>query len=155
MLRKLSILLLVLALSLVAVVPAFANPGQPNFGAALFGDGEEWGTKGAAALPAPNDNNLQSFDKLFVITNSNNPEEQLPVAEAAPGNPMYNGGRWFTHTVMWTESGFADHGTVPLLKSYDDIMTHYKLGHLTITPGSPGGPGAPPDYFECPMLPVK
>ena len=28
---------------------------------------------------------LQSFDKLFVITNSNNPDGQMPVAEAAPG----------------------------------------------------------------------
>ncbi len=155
MYRRTALILSVLALALIFVVPVSANPGKPSFGPELYGDGEVWGTKGAAGIPAPNDHNLQSFDKLFVITNSNNPEGQLPVAEAAPGNPAYNGGRWFTHTVEWTESGFDAHGTVPVLKSYDDVMLHYSLGHLDITPGSPGGEGAPPDYFECPMLPVK
>jgi hypothetical protein len=155
MFRKVGLMVSVLALSLMVVGTASANPGQPNFGPALYGDGEVWGTKGAAALPAPNGKNDQSFDKLYVITNSNNPGDQFPVAEAAPGNPDFNGGRWFTHTVEWTAQGFADHGTVPVLKSYDDIMLHAGLGHLEITVGSPGGPGAPPDYFECPMLPVK
>jgi hypothetical protein len=40
-----------------------------------------------------------------------------------------------------------------VLKSYDDIMLHYNLGHLTIMAGSP--PGGPLPYFECPLLPVK
>jgi hypothetical protein len=153
MLRKITLIVSVLALSLTVVGTASANPGKPNFTPQIWGDGQLWGTKGAATLPAPNDNNVQSFDKLFVITNSNNPMEQLPVAEAAPGNPNYNGGRWFTHTVTWTQAGFDAHGIVPVLKSYDDIMLHYNLGHLTITPGSPEG--GPLPYFECPLLPVK
>lgn len=154
MLRKISLLMLLVLVFGLSIAGA-ASADAPSFGPELYGDGEVWGTKGVAALPAPTENNEQSFDKLFVITNSNNPMGQLPVAEAAPGNPDYNGGRWFTHTVEWTEAGFNDHGTVPVLKSYDDIMLHAGLGHLTITSGSPGGPGAPPDYFECPMLPVK
>ena len=88
---------LVIAIPLVLVICAgviSANPGAPNFGPALYGDGEVWGTKGAAALPAPNGNNNQSFDKLFVIVNG--APGQLPVAEAAPRSPAYNGGRWFT-----------------------------------------------------------
>lgn len=44
MLRKLSILLLVLALSLIAVVPAFAAAGNPDFSAGVYADGEAWGT---------------------------------------------------------------------------------------------------------------
>ncbi len=151
--RKLTLILSVIVLSLMAVVPALAAPGKPNFGPALYADGQTWGTKGAAGLPAPNDNNLGSFDKLYVIVNSNNPMGQMPVAEAAPGNPAYNGGRWYTQTVEWTASGFADHGTVPVLTSYADIMDHYNLGHLTITAGSPAG--GPPNFFECPLLPVK
>jgi hypothetical protein len=95
---------------------------------------------------------MQSYDKLYVITNSNNPGMQLPVGEAAPGNADYNGGRWWTHTVSWTQDGFDDHGTVPILKSLDDIMTHESLGHLEIAPGSP--PGGPPEYFSCPLLPT-
>ena len=132
---------------------AFALPGKPNFSPGLYADGEVWGTKGAAILPARNDHNARSFDKLFVITNSNNPMGQLPVAEAAPGNPDYNGGRWFTHTVEWTEDGFDAHGTVPVVTSYEELMIHYILGYLEITTGT--FDGGPPPYFECPLLPVK
>jgi len=148
--KRITLSVLIALFALVFAVPAFA--AAPNFSPSVYGDGQAWGTKGAAALPAPNDNNLQSYDKLFVITNSNNPAGQLPVSEAAPGNPAYNGGRWFTHTVMWTQAGFAAHGVVPVLMSYDEVMLHYDLGHLTIAAGSPGGP---PDFFECPLLPVK
>lgn len=142
-----------LTIGLLASSTVFANPGQPSFNPELWGDGQLWGTKGAALLPPPNAHNVESFDKLFVITNSNNPAGQLPVAEAAPGNPAYDGGRWFTHTAMWTPAGFAAHGTVPVLTSYEEIVIHYQLGHLDIVAGTPGPP--PPPYFECPLLPVK
>lgn len=124
---------------------------QPNFSAAVYGDGEVWGTKGTTVLPEPSGNNLDSFDKLFVIVNG--APGQLPVSEAAPRNPQYNGGRWFTHTVMWTAEGLAAHDPVPVLMSYDDIRLHEELGHLAIAPGSPVG--GPPAYFQCPLLPVK
>ena len=146
-----SILLMsIFALSANAAPP----PGtQPNFGSALYADGETFGTKGVTGLPAPNEHNVHSFDVLYVITNSNNPGNQLPVAEAAPGNPAYNGGRWFTHTVEWTAEGFMAHGLVPVLKSQSDVLDHHALGYLVITPGS--FPMGPPVYFECPLLPDK
>ena len=150
MFRKLSFLTLIAALCLVMVVPAFA--AAPNFSPAIYADGRAWGTKGLSPLPAPNEHNLQSFDKLFLFTNSNNPD-QLPVSEAGPGNPAYNGGRWYTHTVMWTSQAFVDFGTVPVLKSYQDIM-HY-VDYLDIQPGSPDPVNGPPNFFECPLLPVK
>jgi hypothetical protein len=155
MLRKMSLVLFVVMLSLTVAVPAFADQpdhvggglgnSAPNFGPGVYGDGVAWGTKGTTTLPSPNENNVQSFDKLFVIVNG--VEGQLPVSEAAPGNPMYNGGRWFTHTVAWTVPAHA------LLKSYDDVMFYYNQGELTITPGS--FEGGPPPYFQCPLLPVK
>ena len=46
----------------------------------VYADGDTWGTKRTTALPAPTDN-AHSFDALFVIVNSNNPDGQLPVAE--------------------------------------------------------------------------
>lgn len=150
---KTLIFLSALTLVFFFTVTSYANPGKPNFTASIYADGEVWGTKGTTNLPAPNDYNLQSFDKLFVIVNSNNPAGQLPVGEAAPKNPLYNGGRWFTHTVDWTEDGFLDHGIVPVLTSYDDIVEHEDLGHLVITPGS--FTNGPPRYFQCPLLPVK
>jgi hypothetical protein len=155
MLRKSILMTTLFLIGLTLLMPsaAFAAPGKPNFGPSLYADGEVWGTKGTTALPAPNQHNRQSFDDLFVITNSNNPEGQLPVAEAAPGNPHYNGGRWITNTVEWTQSGFDAHGTVPVLTSYDEVMVHYDLGHLTITEGT--FDGGPMPYFQCPLLPVK
>lgn len=147
--RRITVLLTALLLG----AAAHADPGQPNFMPSVWGDGQVWGTKGTTTLPAPTPANRQSFDALYVVTNSNNPQGQLPVSEAAPGNPDYNGGRWFTHTVEWTEAGFLAHGTVPILKSLVDIRHHEALGHLVITPGSfPGGPAV---YFQCPLLPVK
>lgn len=147
---------MVLAFCLALISPAVALRGKPSFTPALYADGELWGTKAAAILPESMGNNLQSFDKLFVIINSNNPNGQLPVAEASPRNFNYNGGRWYTHTVQWTQLGFDEYGTVPILTSYDDIMIHYNMGHIDIMPGSPAPPpDGPPDFFECPLLPVK
>ncbi len=151
MLRSRTITLGVASMFLLASM-ALALPGKPTFAPAVYGDGKLWGTKAAANLPGPNDDNAQSFDKLFVIVNG--AVGQMPVAEAAPGNPMYSGGRWFTHTVVWTQEGLDAHmGSLPVLTSYDDVQFHYGLGHLMIMPGSPAG--GPPPYFECPLLPVK
>lgn len=142
-----------LTMAFFFTITSYANPGQPNFGPNIYADGELWGTKGTTNLPAPNDSNVQSFDKLFMIINSNNPAGQKPVAEAAPTNPLYNGGRWFTHTVEWTEEGFLTYGFVPVLTSYDDILEQESLGYLVVMPGS--FPDGPARYFQCPLLPVK
>ena len=117
--------------------------------AALYGDGEVWGTKGTTSLPAPNGANLKSFDNIYVITNFNDPNAvQLPVSEAAPGNPKYNGGRWYLHTVEWTQEGFLAYGGfAPVLKSGEEIDYNEQMGYLVIT--------AQPVFFQCPLLPVK
>jgi hypothetical protein len=141
MLRKISVLTLVLVLSLAFAVPALAD--GPNFNPAIYADGEAWGTKGTASLPAPTDNTEQSFDKLFRFTNG--VEGQLPVAEAAPGNPDHNGGRWYAHSVTWNNEADA-----VLLTSYADIIAH--AGELTITAGTLDNPA---NFFQCPLLPVK
>jgi hypothetical protein len=146
-------LTLSLAMLIAVAAVVVAGPGKPSFAPEIFADGVAWGTTATTELPAPNDHNMQSFDKLFVITNSNNAMPQLPVGEAAPRNKMYNGGRWYTHHVVWTPAGFAAHGTVPILKSYDEVMLHHGMGHLTITPGT--FTGGPPPFFSCPLLPVK
>jgi len=153
MYQKSIVSLILMALVLVAATAGLAAPGKPNFGPALYADGEVWGTKATTALPPPNEHNLQSFDMLFVITNG--AAGQMPVGEAAPGNPNYNGGRWFTQTVMWTAAGMDFYNnSVPVLMSYDEIEYNYEEGYLEITPGSPN-PNAAPDYFQCPLLPVK
>jgi hypothetical protein len=139
-------------LALVVAAPAMALSGKPSFSAGLYADGQTYGTKAAAIIPAATAATVQSYDKLFVITNG--ATGQLPVAEAAPGNPMFNGGRWYTHTVMWTPAGMAAHnGVLPVLMSYSDVNYHAGMGHLSITPGTFAG--GPPAFFVCPLLPVK
>jgi len=149
MVARLRLVLSIAALVFVATAAGWAQ--KPNFSAAVWGDGELWGTKFTTELPAPQEHNQQSFDKLFVIVNG--AAGQLPVSEAAPGNTLYNGGRWFTHTVMWTAAGLLANDPLPVLTSYDEIMLHEEMGHLVIAPGSPAG--GPPTYFQCPLLPVK
>jgi hypothetical protein len=150
--RKIALTITVLALVVWATSVCVYAEG-PSFGPQIYGDGEAWGTKGVATLPAPNEHNVQSFDKLFVFTNG--AVGQLPVAEAAPGNRYYNGGRWFTHTVTWTQAGMDQHENdgLPVLKSYEQIMDENDVNHLIIVEGSPTG--GPRPYFECPLLPVK
>ena len=138
-----------LLLLLVLTGANIAYADAPNFGPAIYGDGEVWGTKGLAELPEPNDANKQSFDKLFIFING--AAGQLAVSEAAPRNPAFNGGRWSAQTVLWTAEGMEANPELPVLKSYADIQLYHSLGHLAIAHGNPSGG---PDYFECPLLPV-
>ena len=55
--------------------------------------------------------------------------------------------RWDVHQVMWT-------GGMPyLLTSYEDILSEEAMDNLMIVHGT--FPDGPPQYFLCPMLPVK
>jgi hypothetical protein len=152
--RYFMISLTALSLALLITGTTSALSGKPDFNPHIYADGSAWGTKVTATFKkGPNAHNEKSFDKFFVIVNSNNPDTQLPVGEAGPGNPMYNGGRWWTQTVMWTQAGFDYYGIVPILMSYEEIMSHAEMGQLEIIPGS--FEGGPPPYFDCPLLPVK
>ena len=144
-----TITLIVSSMLLTMAGLASAAPGAPNFMPAIYGDGEVWGTKGTTDLPAPNAHNLQSFDKLYVFTNANDPNAvQLPVSEAAPGNPRYNGGRWSVQDVTWTAAGFVAYGGfAPILTSEGAILYNEQAGYLEIESAH--------TYFQCPLLPVK
>lgn len=135
--KRIWIILTVVALLLVAAVPAFAD--APNFGPAIYADGQAWGTKGLSELPGPNGRNNQSFDGLYMF-GEDAVEGQLAVAEAAPGNPQYNGGRWIAYAVEWI-------GTPELVTSYDQLSELEEAGLVEITSLN--------NYFECPLLPVK
>jgi hypothetical protein len=142
--RKIVPVLSAIVLSLFAALPAFALPGQPDFGEHIYVDGVAWGTKATTPLPNP-DGAAGSFDKLYVFKNGE--PGQLLVAEAAPGDTDYNGGRWEVYTVEWVS------GTPSVLTSDAAVLAAEQAGMLTITKGS--FEGGPPAYFSCPLLPVK
>ena len=142
MIHKFSAIAIVMALMVWMVsLPAFAE--APNFSnPAIYADGEAWATKGLNPFPAPNGKNNQSFDFLFIF--GNGADGQLPVAEAAPRNPQYNGGRWNVYSAEWIDE-YADNP--PLVKSYAELAGYVADGFLTISHSG--------IYFECPLLPFK
>jgi hypothetical protein len=138
--KRMIIVLTVVALLLAAAIPVFAD--SPNFGPAIYADDQTWGTKGNANLPAPNENNRQSFDGLYKFKNG--VKGQLAVAEAAPGNPAYNGGRWIEIFVEWN----VDENERVLVTSYEQL-------HALIESGDVMSYGDSGKYFQCPLLPDK
>jgi len=92
----------------------------------------------------------QSTDIIFSFMNSGL-TGQRSVAQYAPGDPEYNGGRWNVMLVTFTDLGKSIHdpdgdGEVNFeLTNAEQVLHHAELGHLTITE-----PGV---YFECPLLP--
>ena len=146
--KKLLALTIALTLLFVTAIPAFA--AGPNFGEAIYADDAAWGTKGTADLPAPNDHNQQSFDGLYKFQVPEEGKEGLPpvngqlaVAEAAPGNPAYNGGRWIEIFVVW-----SDGSTPVLVTSFAQLEDLIDSGDVIFL-------GETGNYFQCPLLPVK
>ena len=80
-------------------------------------------------------------------------EGQRSVAEHAPGDRGYNGGRWNVMAVTFTEDGLAIHdmdgdGTVDFeLTNAEAVKQHEQWGHLTIEEAGV--------YFECPLRPQR
>jgi hypothetical protein len=146
--RKILVVSAVLVIALMATTAAFAGgpDGPPGMPGRLYVDGALYATRGLTALPAPNANNIQSFDKLYVVTNG--VDGQPGVGEAAPGDTDFNGGRWDVQTVTWTNELEKE-----LLTSDAEIFNHMAAGHLVVTGGSFAG--GPPDYFECPVIPLR
>ena len=77
---------------------------------------------------------------LFVF--SNGVTGQLPVSEAGPGNPNYNGGRWSVQSATW-----ANDAEPVLITSYAQLMMYVDAGELMVSSAD--------TYFLCPLLPVK
>ncbi len=123
---------------------------KPAFDEQIYGDGVAWGTKGVTKLPPPTDDNEQSFDPLVFIIDGNAPPVQLPVAEAAPGNPDYNGGRWVSKTI-----DISDLDSMRTIRDYEDFSTAEVNNFQDGAPTDDNGEPFRPDYFECPLLPVK
>lgn len=134
--RRTLVTLLVLGLLAVAAVPASAArggvPGSPIIADAIWADGEAYGT--ILQKPLHYNGNDRSFDRLYLVPDQN------PVAEAAPGNNAYNGGRWLPTPVDWNTEPY-------LITSAADLMAAAATGDVTI--GEPMIDAA----FLCPLIP--
>lgn len=129
-----------LALGVTATGSAAADASNnPEFGGRIYADDRTFATKGVTDLPPPT-NNENSFDELYVFQGAT-AADQLPVAEAAPGEQDYNGGRWSVTVVEWT--------TTPTLLTSDDAVHAAEMaGHLDVVAEGVR-------YFECPLVALK
>lgn len=138
-LRTTSLLAGGLALGVTATGSATAdasnNPAMPG---RIYAAGELFATRGVTELPPPTDGNEHSFDEIYHFTNG--ATGQLDVAEAAPGERDFNGGRWSVTVVEWTITD------PPVVTSDDEVHDH--MDDLTIV-----AEGA--RYFECPLVPLR
>lgn len=135
-----------LGILLVSIAPVFAPASKASD--VIWADGQIWDTVlTPATFKTPK--NLKSVDVLLVFDNSGL-MGQRPVAEAAPYEDDYNGGRWWVCQVAFTPAGLAVHdldgdGWVDFeLMSDDEALAHYGLGHLTVMPTN--------TYFVCPLV---
>lgn len=120
----------VMALAFLANAVAAA---PPRAGIRVYANDVVWASFDAADFkPGP----VQSLDKIYVLVG----EGFIPVGEASPGDPDYNGGRWEVHMVTFT-------GMDPTQFTNDeDLLAHAAMGHLSIS--------SPVRYFECPLVPL-
>ncbi len=135
----------------ILTLPALAlRPGtQPptKVANAVWANGRIYDTQLLGDIKYPNPNSL---DRLYNF-DSSGLNGQRSVAEAAPGDPNYNGGRWAVIPVTFTPEGKLVHdpdndGNVNFeLMSEEQIINHVALGHITL--------GEPIRYFICPLLP--
>lgn len=128
-----------LALGITATGSGAADPSNnPALPGRVYADGRTFATKDATDLPPPKGNNEHSFDEIYSFTNG--APGQLDVAEAAPGERDFNGGRWSVTVVEWTIDD------PPVVKSDDEVHAHASDIRVLAE-------GA--RYFECPLVPLQ
>ena len=133
-----SIVIAIAALLTVGLIAAPASAarggekGSPIVVDAIRADGDVYATIPQNALPY-NGNNA-SYDQLFLVPG------QEPVAEAAPGNSDYNGGRWLPTPVEWVSAPY-------LLTSSAAVHAAAMAGDIIVS--DPVTEAA----FLCPLIP--
>lgn len=125
-------LLAVVVAAPVGAAPPDDGPIVPDL---IWADGDLLGT--VLLNPLPFNGKTNSYDKLFMVPGQN------PVAEAAPGNPAYNGGRWIPTDV--TKTMYFPDGHV--ITSYAALAAAEGYGWVVI------GAGDTSSTFLCPLIP--
>ena len=133
--------------ALVAVAPLSAGAAAMKVSNALWANGQLYGTVlTPTSFSAPP---THSLDLLYDFAMSGL-AGQRSVAESAPGDPTYNGGRWWVQMVVFTPAGIAaldadGDGTIDEeITSASDVLRYASMNLLAVFPTS--------TYFECPVL---
>ncbi len=130
------VIALVGALGLVASlsVGTVAAGGPPSL--AFYVDGTRYRTLGTPTDFTETGAPASSFDTIYALGNG-----LINVAEAAPGQPGFSGGRWMVLPVTWN--------TAPVQLTSDEQVAWYAAnGWISIAT-------TPVREFECPVIPVQ
>ena len=143
-------LTIILAVALSLMWVAAAHAGAMRVAEAIWAHGQIYDTViTPTSFVSPPE---QSTDTIYNFSMSGL-TGQRSVADAAPGDPDYNGGRWIVMLPVFTELGTQVHdadgdGMVDFeLMAADEVANHVALGHIDVFPAD--------FYFECPMLPTR
>lgn len=121
------------AMLLSVTATSVAAGGPPSL--AFFVDGERYRTVGTPTDFSGTGAPVSSYDRIYVLGDG-----LVNVAEAAPGDRDYNGGRWMVLPVTW-------HVAPMQLTSAEQVEMYAAQGALTIA-------ATPVKQFECPVIPV-
>jgi hypothetical protein len=133
MLRQLWIALVSSALLLAVTGSGVAAGGPPATG--FYVDGIVYDTVGTPTDLSGTGAPPESFDRIYALGGA-----LLNVAEAAPGDRDYNGGRWLVLGITW-----ADGVTPTQLTSAEEVESYARAGLLSI--GT-----TPLKEFTCPVI---
>jgi hypothetical protein len=122
------------AAMLLSVAATTAAAGGPP-SLAFYVDGERYRTVGTPTDFSGTGAPVSSFDRIYVLGDG-----LVNVAESAPGDRDYNGGRWMVLPVSWNVAPMQ-------LTSAEQVEMYAAQGALTIA-------GSPVKQFECPVIPV-
>lgn len=146
---RITILFLALMVLIATASVCFAQ-GSMRVADAIWVDGEIYDTvitpTTFVAPPAKSTDIIYSFMMSGL-------DGQRSVAESAPGDRDYNGGRWNVQMVAFTAQGLDVHdpdgdGMANFeLTSAEEVIEHEQLGHIIINHAN--------FYFECPLLPRR
>lgn len=146
---KITIIILALFVMIATVSTTYAG-GATRVAEAIWADGELYDTIiTPTTFVAPPEH---STDIIYSFMMSGL-DGQRSVAESAPGDSDYNGGRWNVMMVVFTAQGLDVHdpdgdGIVNFeLMSVEDVTEHAQLDHIMINDAN--------FYFECPLLPRR
>lgn len=133
MLNRLAAGLAAAAMLLSVAATSVAAGGPPSL--AFYVDGVRYRTVGTPTDFSDTGAPASSFDRIFVLGDG-----LANVAEAKPGDPDFNGGRWMVLPVTWN--------TQPAqLTSAEQVEAYAAQGLLTIA-------ASPVREFECPVIAV-
>ena len=130
--RRLISLIAGLAVALSLVAAPVAAGGPPSL--AFYVDGVRYRTIGTPTDFSKTGAPASSFDTIYALGNG-----LINVADAAPGDAGFRGGRWAVTPITWNTNPTQ-------LTSDEQIEAWAAAGLITI--------GAPIRWFECPVIPV-